>query len=221
MPRPSVILFDWDSTLVDNWDSIVHAWNVALESIGRLPISRDEAIARAGRPPQENFVEVFGAEWQPARSKFYEVMSSPESKARLKPLPGTETMLEAIRQRRIPMGIVSNKNGIVLRQEVTLLGWDRFFAAKVGSGDAAFDKPYPDSILYALQLLAISPSADIWMVGDMQGDIEAADRAGVTPVLIETTVRLGKGLEGNFDAHKPRWRVSDAQALMSLVEEAS
>jgi phosphoglycolate phosphatase len=221
MGAPRIILFDWDSTLVDNWDSVIAAWNMALETLNKPAMARDEAIMRAGRPPQENFIEVFGEDWQGARSIFYEVMSSPESKMRLKALPGSEDMLCWLAGQGISLGIVSNKNGIVLRQEIARLGWDGYFAVSVGSGDAAFDKPNPDPILYAFASLSADPGMDVWMVGDMHADIESACRAGVVPVLIETTARLGRGLEGNLDTHKPRWRVSDAAALVRLVEEAS
>jgi phosphoglycolate phosphatase len=219
MTPPRIVLFDWDSTLVDNWDSVVDSWNVALQSVGKPPITRDEAIIRAGRPPQENFIEAFGENWQTARSLFYETLSSPDAKARLKPLDGSQALLQSLYAAGIGLGVVSNKNGIVLRQEIARLGWTGYFTTSVGSGDAAFDKPHPDPVLYALQAFGAEPGDDIWMVGDMHGDIEAANRAGVVPVLIETTASLGRGLEGNFDTHKPRWRVSDAMALMRLVEE--
>jgi HAD superfamily hydrolase (TIGR01549 family) len=168
--------------------------------------------------PDENFMELFGDRWQEGKSRFYEILRDPSSISALKTLPGSVEMLDAIQAMGIPMAVISNKKSMILNVEIRYLGWADYFFAVVGSGDAAFDKPRPDPLLYALRIGEMTPGEHVWMVGDMHSDIEAACLAGVTPILIETTSSLGLGLEGKFDTHKPRSRVSDALAFLELVK---
>ena len=45
--RPGAVLFDWDSTLVDNWGAIARALNATLVAMGHAPWSEDEVRRRA------------------------------------------------------------------------------------------------------------------------------------------------------------------------------
>jgi phosphoglycolate phosphatase len=215
---PAAILFDWDSTLVDNWDSVLAAWNKALVHHGHAPMRREDAIRRAGIPPQENFLAVFGEDFESGRSMFYEELLSPRSLERLKCLQGVEELLIAFKALDIPMAIVSNKQGSILKREIEHLKWQDYFQASVGAGDAAYDKPHPAPLLYAAELMGIPVSPSVWMVGDMASDMQAAIAAGMAPVFIETTASLELGLEGDLHTHKPVSRVRDAGALRTLVE---
>ena len=82
------------------------------------------------------------------------------------------------------MGVVSNKQGPLLRAEALHLGWDQHFGPLIGAGDATADKPNPAPILMALESLGLSPASDIWYVGDTALDMQAARAAGVRAVLM-------------------------------------
>ncbi len=214
---PAAILFDWDTTLVDNWTGIVGAWNHALSELGKPPtMTRRQAIALSGGPPTENCRDVFGEEdAQLGASLFYEgMLSATESRV----IEGSAEMLDEFHAAGLPMAVVSNKKGFNLRQEIARLGWEKYFFANVGAGDAAFDKPHPAPILYALEQRMIPAASDVWMVGDMHSDMQAARRAGVTAILIETTAGLGLGLEGDLKPYPPHARVRNASALRELVK---
>ena len=38
LPKPRALLFDWDGTLIDNWDAIVSGLNEALVTYGQAPL---------------------------------------------------------------------------------------------------------------------------------------------------------------------------------------
>ena len=58
LPRPRAILFDWDNTLVDNWETIRLALNTALTAIIKDPAVAPEMTKRgfvptAGGSPEQ------------------------------------------------------------------------------------------------------------------------------------------------------------------------
>ncbi len=219
---PEAVLLDWDSTLVDSWNGIVAAWNYALEELGRAETkTRRDAIMLSSKSPNEIFLEIFGADdAQHGASLFYERLTT-GSMSDMAVLPGSEELLQGLLKLGIPAAVVSNKKGPILASEIVHLGWQKYFFASVGAGDAAYDKPHPAPVLYALKQRMIQPGPNVWMIGDMHSDMQAAHRAGVSAVLMETTSSLGLGLEGNFGPYQPHLRVRDAGALLELVNRLS
>ncbi|MCA3277667.1 MAG: HAD-IA family hydrolase [Roseomonas sp.] len=179
---PRAILFDWDNTLVDGWAAIEAGLNAAFREFGLPQWNRSQVLANVRRALRESFPELFGAEWERARDIFYAEVRACHLQV-LQPMPGAAAALEA-GAGRLPMGVVSNKQGPLLRAEATHLGWDRHFGPLIGAGDASADKPDPAPILMALQSLGLSPASDIWYVGDTALDMQAARAAGVRAVLM-------------------------------------
>ncbi|MBM3588343.1 MAG: HAD family hydrolase [Alphaproteobacteria bacterium] len=179
---PRAILFDWDNTLVDGWAAIEAGLNAAFREFG-LPLwNRTQVLANVRRALRESFPELFGADWERARDVFYAELRACHLQV-LMPMPGAAMALEAGAE-RLPMGVVSNKQGPLLRAEALHLGWDRHFGPLIGAGDAAADKPSPAPILMALDALGLSPAPDIWYVGDTALDMQAARAAGLRAVLM-------------------------------------
>jgi phosphoglycolate phosphatase len=84
----------------------------------------------------------------------------------------------------VRLGVVSNKNGRFLREEVQHLGWTGHFDRVVGATDAPADKPSPTPVLLVLQTINIAPGETVWLVGDAPVDVECAMNAGCAPVLL-------------------------------------
>jgi phosphoglycolate phosphatase len=214
---PRAILFDWDNTLVDGWAAIEAGLNAAFREFG-LPLwNRTQVLANVRRALRESFPELFGADWERARDIFYAEVRACHLQV-LTPMPGAAMALEA-GAGRLPMGVVSNKQGPLLRAEALHLGWDRHFGPLIGAGDAAADKPSPAPILMALDALGLSPAPDIWYVGDTALDMQAARAAGVRAVLMGDAAHDGgigaTGAEQIFtNCHEL------AVALSSLVKPA-
>ncbi|HLI12796.1 MAG TPA: HAD family hydrolase [Alphaproteobacteria bacterium] len=209
---PKALLFDWDSTLVDNWQSIVHAVNTTLVAMGQAAWTAEEARARVRESMRDAFPRLFGERWPEARKIFYDTFAARHLE-HLTPLPGAEAMLAELSEAGLYLAIVSNKTGALLRKEVAHLGWNRYFGRVVGAGDAERDKPDPAPVALALAGSETPPGPVVWLVGDTALDMACAISAGCVPVLI-----AGNGLEyDDFSAWPPSCTVSDCAALAALV----
>lgn len=188
--KPSAVLFDWDNTLVDNWDCIGQALNHTLQTMGHPIYSPDELNQKMRQSSREHFSSVFGeSRVEEARSIFYTHLKNKHIES-LKVIEGALQLLELFSEVNIPMGVVSTKNGDMLRKEMDHLGWNHYFGSSVvGAGDAKHDKPHQASFDHAIQgIMAqdILSYKDVWYVGDTETDMTLAKTVGCVPIFIET-----------------------------------
>ena len=179
--RPSVLLYDWDNTLVDGWAGITAALNAVFTTFDRPLWSVDDTRNRVRVSLRESFPIMFGDRWEHARDIFYGTLTDTHWD-HVTPMPGVPDILEA--GTPWPQGVVSNKAGAFLRREVIHLGWSPFFGPIVGAGDAVADKPDPAPIHMALAQLGRTADRSVWYMGDTALDMQAARAAGVTAVLV-------------------------------------
>jgi phosphoglycolate phosphatase len=189
LSRPEAILWDWDNTLVDGWAAIAAGLNAAFRAFGLPEWSFEEVRARVRRSLRESFPAIFGPDWEAAREIFYAEVRA-RHLAVLAPMPGAEAALLAAAA-LVPQGVVSNKQGALLRAEAAHLGWSRRFRALVGAGDAAADKPDPAPLRMALAACGVAPGPAVWYVGDTALDMQAARAAGCAAVLLGTAEHDG------------------------------
>lgn len=212
LARPRALLFDWDSTLVDNWGSIEQALNATLIAMGHEPWTTEETRARVRESMRESFPRLFGERWPEARKIFYDSYLARHLEF-LRPLPGAAEMLAELSAAGICLGVVSNKTGPVLRKEAASLGWDAHFRRLVGAGDAVRDKPDPAPVALALDGTGIGPGPEVWFVGDTALDMACAVNACCLPVLL-----AGEGLgRDDFSAAPPALQLENCMALSALV----
>lgn len=123
--------------------------------------------------------------------------------------PGVPEKLEALRQTKLPIVIVTNQSGIgqglfgwteyslVHQRILDLLDMDQPFTAVYANAhhpsetEAAWRKPNPGMILRAASDLNICLESSV-MVGDKWVDLAAADRAGIEYLV---HVRTGHGID--------------------------
>ena len=179
--RPSVLLYDWDNTLVDAWAGVAAALNAAFTAFGKPTWTVAETRARVRVSLRDSFPTMFGANWERAAELFYATLARAHL-AHVTPLPGAADVLAI--GAAWPQAVVSNKTGRFLRAEVEHLGWSRRFRSVVGAGDAASDKPSADPLLLALAAAKRPADRSVWFCGDTGTDMQAARAAGVTAVLI-------------------------------------
>ncbi len=179
--HPTVLLYDWDNTLVDGWAAITAALNAVFAEFAMPSWTAEDTRSRVRVALRESFPLMFGDRWEHARDLFYASFRA-QHLDHLRPMQGAAEALAA--GAAWPQGVVSNKAGPYLRAEVAHLGWATHFSAVVGAGDAAADKPDPAPIHLALQQLGHAAGASVWYLGDTALDMQAARAAGVTAVLI-------------------------------------
>jgi phosphoglycolate phosphatase len=211
---PKGIIFDWDNTLVDSWACIQAAMNRTLSAMGHPEWGMDETKGRVALSLRDSFPTLFGKRWEEARDVFYGAFEAIHLDY-LKPLPGATEMLESMVGCGVRLGIVSNKNGRFLRQEVAHLGWESLFDRLVGATDAVQDKPAVAPVLLALDSMKCLPGETVWFVGDAAVDMECAANSGCVPVLLRTEAPR----PGEFDSCPFRRHVENCATLSALVSE--
>jgi len=201
--RPTVLLYDWDNTLVDAWAGITAALNATFTAFS-LPLwTVQDTRHRVRVSLRESFPVMFGDQWERARDIFYATLTEGHLD-NVTPMPGAVEALTA--GAGWTQGVVSNKAGTFLRKEVTHLGWDPHFGAVVGAGDAHADKPDPAPILLALQRLGCPADMTVWYMGDTALDMQAARAAGVCAILIGDATHDGGVEQAAPDIHFPSAR---------------
>ena len=196
----TILLYDWDNTLVDGWAGITAALNAVFGEFAMPAWSVTDTKARVRVSLRESFPVMFGAEWERARDIFYAAFEA-QHLQHVAPMPGVPDALAA--GTPWPQGVVSNKAGRYLRAEVMHLGWASHFGAVIGAGDATADKPDPAPIHLALGRLGHIADRSVWYLGDTALDMRAARAAGVTAVLIGDAAHDGGIDRSHPDIHFP------------------
>ena len=210
---PRAVLFDWDNTLVDNWQVIADAMNATLSAMGNPVWTLDETRSRIRASLRDSFPRMFGDRWPEAREIYYRTFAA-RHLDQLEPMEGAADLLHALRQRDVFLGVVSNKHGHYLRAEADRLGWSSLFGAIVGAGDTERDKPASDPVIRALEPSGIASGPAVWFVGDADVDMRGGVGSGCWPVLL----RAEAPGPGEFSDCPPALYRTGCNALRQYLE---
>jgi len=211
--RPQAVIFDWDNTLVETWPAIHEALRVTFVHFGREPWTLEQTKKRVRKSMRESFPPLFGDAWEEAGAYFKDAITSIHLDL-LKPAAGAVEMLTDLCDSGLYLGVVSNKNGDILREEAAFLGWQGYFGRIVGALDAKRDKPAVDPVEMALSHSKIECGPDVWLAGDTDVDLECAANSGCVPVLVRSEAP-GKQ---EFDEYPPAIYVKDCLTLSNLLQ---
>lgn len=180
---PRTILFDLDGTLIATRRLYLEAFADALETVlGHRP-THEEMMARRPRAEVRFLEEVGGPrEHAEVMTRFYASYARRHAGDFEGIYPGVPGLLAALRAQAMPLGMVTGKSRRaweITRSHVEAeLGP---FEVQVFDDDVPAPKPDPTGIRLALAALR-ADSRTSWYVGDTASDLEAASRAGLTPV---------------------------------------
>lgn len=175
------IIFDWDGVLVQSLDFINEAFRFTLQTI--KPLQEIEGKSLPALSLRNYFPTLFGNNAQKAEEIFYDYVRKNHLLA-LKTMPGADALLQSLKGFGLPLFIVSNKKGELLRKEVDYLSWTGYFRGVVGAGDCPEDKPSPLPVRHVLGLEGLVPDKSIWFIGDTAVDMECASQSGCFGVLM-------------------------------------
>jgi phosphoglycolate phosphatase len=202
------VLFDLDGTLADTAPDLGYALNLLRERHGLAPLAQETIRPYASHGTRGLFEIGFGltpenARFDPLREEYLALYTA--NLCRFTQLfPGMVTLLEALEERNIHWGVVTNKPARFtnpLLEQLGLIGR----AASIISGDTCpHPKPHPEPLLCAAREIGVAPQTCLY-VGDAERDIEAARAAGM-PALIADYGYLGAadrpetwGAQGRID----------------------
>lgn len=184
---PNAIFFDWDNTLVNNWNAIHIAYNKTLIHMGFKKQNKSKTLRESKYSLREAFPKTFKKDWIKAKRIFYKEFNKIHLKE-LKPLKYSENLLKKIKKKKIIMGVISNKDGKLLRKECRSLGWSKYFKIIIGANDAKKDKPSKYPFLLALKKISKKPNKNIWYIGDTDLDLKFTKNMKCFSIFLENKI---------------------------------
>ncbi|ABD43552.1 HAD family hydrolase [Anaplasma phagocytophilum] len=195
MQPPVAVMFDWCNTIVktDKLDfailsRVLTSMNLPHIDLSDIPSNKVELYLSCA----------LGYRWKEAVNMYEKIAGMNINARSMSPNENVLELLEFLSHHKINMGIVSNKRGPNLRNEVQNLGLGKYFSVILGSGDTAENKPSPEPIFAALDIMGIAPSERVFFVGDSDSDIESAKRARCVPIAYDNTSIEGVLSFANF-----------------------
>ena len=183
-PRFSLVVFDWDGTMVDSTRAITDSIRQAAEDLG-LPVpSRERARHVIGLGLLEAIhyaVPSIGREQLPSFIERYRHHYLQED-ALLKPFDGIPELLCELEEAGVMLAIATGKSRAGLDRALERTGWKRHFIT-TRTADEGAPKPDPWMLDDICAELATPPENTV-MIGDTTHDLGMARQAGAPAVAV-------------------------------------
>lgn len=183
MKKYDVVIFDWDGTLMDSVDKIVHCMQACAEELGMREPSADSvkqiiglALPEAVKVlyPEHNNKDV--ARVVAGYREQYEVKNSTPT-----PLfQGVDSVLIQLKQSGIKLAVATGMARVALDQLLLETGLISFFDI-TRCADEAKGKPHPLMLQQIITALNVEPERAV-MVGDSTFDLDMANNAGIDSI---------------------------------------
>ena len=200
---PHAAILDVDGTLVDSNDAHAQAWVAAFNEAG-VDVSHDRvrraigmggdklvphvsgltADSKAGRRISARRAEIFRTEFLPHLTAF----------------PRVRDLVQRFLADGYRVVIASSAKADELDPLLEIAGIADLLHSRTSSDDAARSKPDPDIVVSALRESGADPSRAV-MLGDTPYDVEAALRAGIAIVGVESGGWREADLPGAVEVH--------------------
>jgi HAD superfamily hydrolase (TIGR01509 family) len=95
---------------------------------------------------------------------------------------GARDLLEALRDRGTPIGLVSNSPLVFVERSLQLTGFEAHFDVVLSAHEVAAPKPAPDPYLEACRRLGVEPGPRVVALEDSPTGVAAARAAGLTVI---------------------------------------
>jgi phosphoglycolate phosphatase len=175
----SVIVFDWDGTLMDSTHSIVTAIQGACRDLElRVPTDAEAAwvIGLSLEPALRRAVPDLTSSMEPLFLERYRHHYLSKD-TQLKLFDGVTDMLSDLQAAGATLAVATGKSRVGLNRALTATSLHSAFAA-TRTADETFGKPHPGMLLELIDELMVEPH-QVVMVGDTSHDLTMAANAGV------------------------------------------
>jgi phosphoglycolate phosphatase len=176
------ILFDLDGTLADTAPDLGAALNTLLQRYSRQPLPLDQIRPWVSQGARGLLAAGFAITpgdpfFDELREEFLQLYQQglANQTALFDSIP---ELLDALDQKALPWGIVTNKLSRYTEPVVAALGLAHRACCVVSGDTFARPKPWPDPLLGAAEQMKLAPSSMLY-VGDDERDMQAAAAAGM------------------------------------------
>lgn len=207
------VIFDLDGTLVDSVPDICLALNHALTIKKRPSVSEDQVrlwIGNGSRKLMERCLQADNISAYNSNDydesildEFHDTFLSSYKQflcINSTLYPGVLELLAKLKERNIPIGLVTNKPIAFVPELLESLNINDYFACVIGGDSLAEKKPSPMPLIYTADQLGVD-AKNCLMVGDSSSDVLSAQAAHMPCVLLRQGYNQGQDLA----ALKPDW----------------
>lgn len=217
-PETTAVIFDLDGVLTDTAELHYQSWQWLMDEMG-IPFNRERNEALRGLSRRESLETILGERSREFTEEQKEEITRRKNDeyvsrvAKMTPgdlLPGAGELLEALRQRGVPIAVASSsKNAAAVLERLQIRP---LFDVLVDGNDVPDSKPNPRVFLVAAERLGVSPGRCV-VVEDAASGVEAALAASMRVVGIGPPERVGR-------AHRVRPTIATvgANELLELAE---
>lgn len=179
MRNISLIVYDFDGTLVDTLFDIADSVNLSLVDLGLPQLPRETIRKYVGKGVEHLMTQTLKGSYCADIPKAVSLFKRHYSENLVKHTdyyPHGREILEHFRNKK--QAICSNKPEDFVRRILESLKGIQYFDAIIGGGSVKTKKPDPEGLTSILELLNVSADEAV-LVGDSLVDIETGKRAGV------------------------------------------
>lgn len=172
------MIFDLDGTLTDTFRVCFIAFRETLRHFTGHTFTDEEIMARFG-PSEEGMLQRWVPDRWEACLRHYLTVYAREHRRIARTFPGIETALAALKDRGVPLAVVTGKGPQSATISLTQLSLTPYFdCVETGSPEGSVK---PHCIRKVLAHWGIAP-AGVAYLGDVTSDIEASRAVGVLPL---------------------------------------
>lgn len=212
-----IILFDLDGTLIDSTEAIVSTFHHSFKELDFNFDGNDENIKSLIGYPLDIMYQELGV----PKTKAWDFVDAYKQRYRIISKEQTSLLKNAVSAVELAssfarLSVVTTKTGLYSEELLEHMDIMKYFEHVTGREHVENPKPHPEPIHRTLDLMDVKDVNDIWMVGDTELDLIAANSAGVNCV----GVLCGYGKEETLKEHTS-YLVSNAYEAVKLIKTLS
>lgn len=184
----SLLLFDFDGTLIDSVPDLAAGINGMMTELGRDPYPLDKVrdwvgngsrllVERALVGAVDVGVGLPAAEVDAAEEIFFKAYAQQSGKETVA-YPNVDSGLKQLADAGFTLALVTNKPIRFVPKILASFGWDGLFTEVLGGDSLPTKKPDPAPLLHVCKQIGVSPAQAV-MIGDSKNDILAGQNAAM------------------------------------------